>query len=126
MLIAGDVPTDDTFDTPVSSGYTLISYPYSSSISLDALVISNAASAGLGSNAVGADKIHVYTGIGYESYALFQPAAGAPYWAPLTEGGWSPGLEFLGVNPSSNTIDIGTGFWFESSDSKTISFEKIY
>ncbi|MCC7300636.1 MAG: hypothetical protein IT583_06120, partial [Verrucomicrobia bacterium] len=88
--------------------------------------ISNTASAGLGSGAVGADKLHVFSGGGYNTYALFKPASGSAYWASVNEGGWVAGLEFLGVNPATATIKLGDGFWFETAAGKTIVFSKIY
>jgi hypothetical protein len=126
LITSGDVYLDNTFSVTIPSGYSLLAYPYSSDITLDQLVISNATSAVAGSGAVGADKLHVYTGAGYESYALFQPASGAPYWASVNELGWTAGLEFLGVAVATNTISLGAGFWYETVAGKTIGFEKIY
>lgn len=126
VMSSGDVYLDPTFSVTVPAGFSLLAYPYSSDIALSELVISNAASAGLGSNAVGADKLHVFSGGGYNTYALFQPASGSAYWASVNEGGWVPGLEFLGVNPAALTIKLGEGFWFETATGKTITFSKIY
>ena len=126
-------------------GYTKLTTPTAGSFDLLALtqfsdgttnntlsiqdVISNLSdlnSDGLGSGATGADKLYVYNGSGYDQYALFQPAAGDPYWASISEGGWTSGLEFLGVNPANVTVELGAGFWFETATGKTIGFEKIY
>ncbi|MBI9020318.1 MAG: hypothetical protein JEZ10_03570 [Verrucomicrobia bacterium] len=125
MISSGDVYLDDTFSVTVPGGYSLLAYPYSSDITLDTLVISNATADVAGSSAASADKLHIYTGIGYESYALFQPATGDPYWLSTAAAEWFiPGYE--STPPSTNTIGLGTGFWFETATGKTIGFEKIY
>jgi hypothetical protein len=124
LVVSGDVLLDSTFPVTIPAGYSLLSYPYSSDITLDALVISNATSSVAGSNAVGADKVHVYTGIGYESYAFFQPASGKPYWTSLGDIAWAiPGFT---ATPATVNIGLGTGFWYETTAGKTISFSKIY
>ncbi len=125
-ITSGDVYLDDTFSVTIPGGYSLLSYPYSSDITLDSLVISNAASDVAGSAAADADKLHVYTGAGYSSFALFQPDAGDPYWASVNEAGWIPGFEAFPVNAASNTISLGSGFWYETAAGKTIGFEKNY
>ncbi len=125
MVSSGDVYRDDTFQVTVPAGYSLLSYPYSSDITLDTLTISNAVADVAGSGAAGADKLHVYTGIGYNSYALFQPAAGDPYWLSTGDAEWFiPGYE--ATPPATTTIGLGTGFWFETAAGKTIAFEKNY
>ena len=122
---SGDVYLDDTFLVTVPAGYSLLSYPYSSDITLDTLVISNATADVAGSGAAAADKLHIYTGIGYNSYALFQPVSGDPYWLSTGDAEWFiPGYE--ATPPATTTIGLGAGFWFETGAGKTISFEKIY
>jgi len=125
IISSGDVYLDDTFPVTVPAGYSLLAYPYSSDVTLNTLVISNTTAAVSGSSAVGADKLHVYTGIGYNSYALFQPSSGDPYWLSTGAPEWFiPGYE--ASTPATNTISLGTGFWFETTEGKTISFEKNY
>ncbi len=125
-LSSGNVYLDATLDITVGSGFSLLAYPYSSSVNLTNMTITGAVGDGLGSGAANADKLYAYNGSGYDQYALFQPAAGDPYWASISEGGWTSGLEFLGVNPANVTVELGAGFWFETATGKTIGFEKIY
>ena len=130
VLTSGEVPQDGTFDMDVDIGFTLISYPYTSSINVNSLTVSNSVSAGLESDAVGADKLYVWTGTGYATYALFydatQTANPGPFWASTTELGWIPGYGFLGVNPANAVIGIGNGFWYGSDTHKTIGFAQNY
>ena len=125
-IVAGEVPMDGTNYVDVAMGFTLLAYPYTSEINVDSLDVINSASAGLGSNMVGADKLYVWTGTKYEQYALFQDGAVGPYWAATSEGGWTPGLEFLGVAPASFVIEISGGFWYESDTAKSVGFVKNY
>lgn len=126
IISSGDVLLDDTYNVTVSAGFSLLAYPYSSNINLSNLVIDGATGAGLGSSMTGADKLYVYTGSGYAQYALFDNGAGTKYWASVNEGGWTPGLEFLGINPANAEIEMGKGFWFSTAIGKTLTFNKIY
>lgn len=125
-ISSGDVFTDDTFDVTLSAGFSLLTYPYSSSVNLTNLVITGATAAGLGSETVGADRLYVYTGSGYTQYVLFQDGATGPYWATPSEPGWTLGLEAFGVAPANAVIDMGAGFWYSTASGKTITFHKIY
>ncbi len=119
---SGDVYLDDTFDVTLNGQLSILSYPYSSSINLTNLVISNATAAGT-DGWDDADKIIVFTGLNYEKYGLFQPPTGSPYW--MESGGkWDrAGRE----SPDTLELDLGSGFWYVSpSGVKTIGFTRIY
>ena len=124
FMTSGDVYDDGTIEIDLISNFTLVSYPYSSSVSLDSLVVSNATSAGTGGKA-NADKVYVWTGTGYDQFGLFQPTSGDPIWIGLNDGAWD--LSFVPPTEATNAIDLGKGFWYEApSGAKTIGFEQIY
>ena len=117
-------PAAGTFDLMALAQFS----DSSSSVDIQSLIdnLDSLNSAGLGSNMAGADKLYVWTGAGYATYAMFQDGASGPYWASDSEGGWTPGLEFLGVNSANVVIDLGGGFWYESGTDKTVGFTQVY
>jgi hypothetical protein len=124
IMTLGEVYNDGSVDVSVYA-FSLIAYPYTSDISLDNLVVSNATAAGTG-NLAGADKIYVWTGAGYPiQAALFQPTVGDPIWIAPTDGAWS--LSFITPTELTDTLELGKGFWYESADgAKTIGFSQNY
>jgi hypothetical protein len=118
VTISGDVYLDDTYEVAVPEGLSILAYPYSSSINLTNLVISNATAAATWNNA---DKIYIFNGSNYSKYGLFQPASGDPYWSAY-------GLAWAGGSPAVANVELnlGQGFWYESDTAKTIGFGKIY
>jgi len=129
LVCSGDVYLDDTFDVSIKEGYTLVSYPFSSDITLDLLTLTNGIADVAGSGLDGvidADKLYVYNGSTYDEYVLFQPTAGASYWTTPGDTAWYvPGMD---ATMATDTIELGNGFWMETAtpSGKTITFEKIY
>ena len=117
LIVSGDVPNDGTYSVDVST-FSLIAYPFSASINLTDLAITNAtASTSLAS----ADKVYVWNG-GYTQYGLF--AGTSNYWMISTSAGW---LKAASAAPSSADIDLGKGIWYNSVDgAKTIGFTQNY
>jgi len=116
--VSGDVYLDDTFDVTVPEGFSILSYPYSSSVNMTNLVISNATASATWEDA---DKTYVFNGSNYDKYGLFQPVSGDPYWSVY-------GTEWIFGTclPSDKELNLGQGFWYESGNTKTIGFSKIY
>lgn len=124
LLSCGDVYLGKTFKMAINSGYTLVSYPFSSEISLDDLVIANATAAKAGSRKAGVDQIAIFTGKGYDHFALFEPSSGAPYWTSAEDPAWYiPGED---AAPATEKIKLGEGFWYKSETPKEISFQTNY
>jgi len=121
-LVSGDVYLDETFDVNLNSTFSLLSFPYSATVALTNLVISNATSAGTG-GWDNADKIIIWNGSGYTSYGLYQPAAGDTYWM-ASGAGW---VISAFASPADIEINLGKGFWYQAVDgAKTIGFTKSY
>jgi hypothetical protein len=128
LLAAGEVPNDGTYEIALPGEYSLIAYPYASTINLQQLVVSNATASGsiLG-NAAGAialaDKIHVWSGSGYTTYGLYAGTS-SNFWMSSASIGWSKAGS---AAPSSANIDLGKGIWYQSVDgAKTIGFTQNY
>lgn len=118
MTVSGDVFLDESFTVDLPEGFSILSYPYSSSINLTNLVISNATASATWADA---DKVIVWNG-GYVTYGLYQPASGSPYWMAAGAAWAVPAL----AAPTSANIELGKGFWYRSMEAKTIGFSKIY
>ena len=128
-ISSGEVFDDSSYDVSLSSGYNLLSFPFSSSVNLTNLTVTGAATDGQGSSYADADQIFVYNGSGYDQYALYEEGTEGPYWASINEDGWDPGQVMFGnttVNEANATIEMGTGFWYYSATAKTITFNQNY
>jgi len=121
IVTSGSVRDDNQFDVPVGEGFTLLAYPFTSSINLTNLVVSNATASVTKENA---DKITVWTGTGYAKYGLFDDGGTNSFWMSTGESGW---LFASSAAPTSADLPLGKGFWYESADgAKTLGFEQIY
>lgn len=120
LLAIGDVPDDGSATIDVNR-FGLISYPYSSTINLQNLIVSNATASATLSDA---DKIYVWTGSGYELFGLYDFGY-TNFWANSLLSGWPKG--FVKPSPSDREIELGTGVWYESVDGgKSIGFTQNY
>ena len=121
IISAGAVYRDDTFPVDVPAGLSMLAYPYSAAVSLDAFAISNAtASASL----THADKIHVWNSSiqKYDWYGLYAGGTNS-FWLISTSTSWRFPVS---ATPSPREISLAHGFWFESGSAKTITFIKNY
>jgi len=123
IVTSGSVRDDNQFDVPVGDGFSLLAYPFTSSINLTNLVVSNATASVTKENA---DKIIVWSGagVGYTTYGLYDDGGTNSFWMEINRPGWD-------VVPLAEASDVdlplGKGFWYESVDgAKTIGFEQIY
>jgi hypothetical protein len=121
-LVAGEVPNDGTYDVTLASSFDIVSFPYSSSVNLADLEISNATAS---SSKDAADKLYVWNGSGYDTYGLYLKAStGDTYWMSTASIGWVLAIQ---AKAATAVIDLGQGFWYESVDgAKTISFSQNY
>jgi len=120
IVTSGSVRDDDQFDVSIGAGVTLLAYPFTSSINLTNLVVSNATASVTKADA---DKIIVWTGSGYTKYGLYDDNGTNSFW--MADGlGWTiPSM----AAPTSADLPLGKGFWYKSADgAKTIGFEQIY
>jgi len=121
IVTSGSVRDDDQFDVPVSGAFSLFAYPFTSSINLTNLVVSNATASISKENA---DKIIVWSGSGYTTYGLFDDGGTNSFWMETGESGW---VFSSSATPTSADLPLGKGFWYESADgAKTLGFEQIY
>jgi len=121
IVTSGSVRDDDQFDAPVGDGFTLLAYPFTSSINLTNLVVSNATASVTKANA---DKIIVWNGSSYDEYGLYDDAGTNAFWMSTSVAGWD--ISMLAA-PTSADLSLGKGFWYKSEDgAKTLGFEQIY
>lgn len=128
VMTVGEVPDDGTYQVNAFAGFTLVAYPYASSINLQDLVISNATSGGsvlgdIPAALAAVDKIYVWTGGGYNTYGLYDSGSGE-FWMSSASSGWS---KSAAAAPADADIELGKGVWFESVDgAKSIFFTQNY
>jgi hypothetical protein len=123
VISSGDVFNDGQFDVDLVSSFDIITFPFSSTVSLTNLVVSNAVAAAY-PNKANADKIYVWTGSGYASYGLYD-AGTETFWMDMGNGAWNS--PFGVAVEATDTIDLGVGFWYESpAGAKTIGFTQNY
>jgi len=121
IVTSGSVRNDQQFDVQLGSGATILAYPFTSSINLTNLVVSNATASVTEANA---DKITVWDGSGYTKYGLFDDGGTNSFWMKSGTGGW---IFPEDATPTSAELPLGKGFWYESVDgAKTVGFEQIY
>ncbi|MDD3276174.1 MAG: hypothetical protein PHP93_03875 [Kiritimatiellales bacterium] len=104
ILISGNVVSVSTQEVAIVQNYQMISYPFSSSIALNETTFrENGGSAS--DFLAGCDKISVWTGNGYQRYALW------------TDGKWykaNNAAEWGQIILATNIINLGEGVWYEA------------
>jgi len=121
IVFAGNVRNDKHFDVSVGGGLSLLAYPFTSSINLTDLVVSNATASRIKRRA---DKISFYDGTSYKRYALYDDHGTNSFWMLTSSIGWRIRSQ---AAPTSVEIPLGTGFWYTSVDgAKTIGFDQNY
>ncbi len=102
VLYSGDVIMDDAIITPIQEGLQLISFPYSASVDLNNMGLTN----GIGGDGLGnADNVHLYIpGEGYKNY-FFAGDVGDPQYNYK----W---IDYDTTTVATNKISMGTGFWY--------------
>ena len=121
IVTSGSVRNDDQFDATTGDGFTLLAYPFTSSINLTNLVVSNATAS---VTKTSADKIIVWNGSSYDEYGLYDDGGTNSFWMETGSLGWVISSQ---ATPTSTDLPLGKGFWYESVDgAKTIGFEQIY
>jgi len=121
IVTSGSVRNDQQFDVSVGDGFTLLAYPFTSSINLTNLVVSNATAS---VNKVDADKVIVWSGSGYTKYGLYDDGGTNSFWMKTGSLGWVISSQ---ATPTPVDLPLGKGFWYNSADgAKTIGFEQIY
>jgi hypothetical protein len=120
LMSLGEVPNDGTYDVGLFEGFTLVAYPYSSTINLQDLSISNSTAS---TDLDAADQIFVWTGLGYDQYGFF--AGTTDYWLDAGDVGWQKAGS---ASPATDAdLDLGKGVWYKSADgAKTIGFTQNY
>ena len=95
--------------------------PFSSSINLTGLAVSNATASTVYANA---DKLVIYDE-GYTEYGLYDNGSGETFW--MVSGlSWTYPAYYP---PSASSVDVvlGNGFWFKTGGyPKTIAFDTNY
>ena len=121
IVTSGSVRDDNQFDVVVGDGFSLLAYPFTSSINLTNLVVSNATASATKADA---DKIIVWNGSTYKKYGLYDEGGTNAFWMWTGSFGWDIPTS---AAPSSADLPLGKGFWYESADgAKTLGFEQIY
>ena len=118
VVMSGDVYADGTISVDVSAGFNMIAYPYSSTINLTDLTITNATASTVFDDA---DKIMIFDG-SYTTYGLYAGTS-SNYWM-AAGAAWV--VAPLPKIPASVDVDLGSGFWFRTDTSKTIGFTQNY
>ncbi|NCD32988.1 MAG: hypothetical protein EOL87_06145 [Spartobacteria bacterium] len=111
IAFVGDVVESPEVSIPVVEGFQLLSYPFSCSVGINETLL---ASSGAYAATLPADCDHIYlwSNDGYSRYGLFTDGK----WYPantLTE--WRTAI--TDGNPASNTIETGSGFFYEAQSS---------
>ena len=120
IVTSGSVRDDNQFDVAVGDGVTILAYPFTSSINLTNLVVSNATASVTKADA---DKIFVWNG-GYTVYGLYDDGGTNSFWMDTGSAGW---IVTSLAAPTSAELPLGKGFWYESVDgAKTLGVEQIY
>jgi len=112
ITLSGDVVMNQTLPVSIAGGdsYTLISYPFSSDIAISNLNITGATA---GSRLSNADLIYTWDGDNYDQYALY------------TDGKWYDVNDWRGT-PTTNSVNLGQGFWYKAQNPITWSATNIY
>jgi len=120
IVTSGSVRNDQQCDVPVG-GFSLLAYPFTSSINLTNLVVSNATASVTEADA---DKITVWSGAVYTMYGLFDDGGTNSFWMETGTAGW---FFPSSAAPTPADLPLGKGFWYQSADgAKTIGFKQIY
>jgi hypothetical protein len=112
IYLSGNVPTTNVIDVGIAGGkaFNMISYPFSSDIAISNLNIQGAVS---NSRANRADHIYKWVVDRYEQYALY------------TDGKWYNVNEWT-TTPTTDTVNLCEGFWYEANSNITWSASNIY
>lgn len=104
ITISGDVVANSTQSVVIVDSFQMVSYPYSTDIALNDSNFKNSGAASSDFLAA-CDKISVWTGSGYQRYALW------------TDGKWykaNDGTEWAQAIMATNIISMGEGVWYEA------------
>jgi len=114
LVFTGEVIDTVTQRMTIVAGPQIVAYPFTSSIGLQetTLGVSGHGSPDLPT----ADRVSVWTGSGYNQYALYD---GDNKWYPIINGDW-------GNDPATNTLELSQGFWYIAQSGFTWSETNKY
>jgi len=117
-IVAGEVYADSSYGVSVVTGFSMVAFPFTSAVNLNALTVDGATASAVWENA---DKIIVWNGSGYSTYGYYAGGSGN-FW--MAAGiGWSVPMF---ASPADASLSLGSGFWYESDSDKTITFTSNY
>ena len=118
VVFSGEVASEDTLTASVSAGYNLLANPFPETISIQQIQSEDLS--GLDDNGDFTSQIQLWTGSGYTIYGwsgyLGDDAESAPY-----NYKW---LNKSTLEPATENLEIGKGFWIQTGSSATIKFTK--
>ena len=124
VVESGNVFLDQSYSVKLNGNLMLLSYPYSADININQLIVTNAAAGRVLTNV---DRIVTWNGSTYTTYGLYQSNAVGPFWMASGTAWTTPALP---KTPSSATINLGKGFWYQvpgtTNGTKTIGFSCSY
>lgn len=114
VKVLGEVVTAESISKNVEAGLDIMSYPYSSSVTLASFTTDGVTMGGPMFSS-GSDLIYVYNGSGYDIYAC-KPGVG---WVAYTD-------YVTATEASDVEIPAGESFWYDAQASTTLEFNKPY
>lgn len=104
LIFSGDAVQVETKAVPVTTGYQIMGFPFSSDIALQNTSFF-ASGAAADNSYVNCDRVHVWTGSGYQAYAVWTDGV---WYKANNLAEWNAGIA------ASNTISMGEGFFYEA------------
>jgi hypothetical protein len=106
IVIAGQVVEVATNIQKVAVNFNMLGYPFSSDVGINQMGF-RAAVGSKWHNAVpaNADRLYVYNGSGYDIYGL-------------KSNGWATTTGYAAAPPTTNTLRLGQGFWYQAKSNQ--------
>lgn len=106
VTLAGEAVKQGSVTNQMETGYQLLGYPYSCERALNDMALKDVGTGGMFPQQ--GDRIYIWNGVGYDSYALKNSTP--PAWHSTAAWGGAP---------TTAVVPLGRGFWYESRDDFT-------